>query len=155
MTARHWKVLLLTAAVMFAGFEIVAFTFRRTDVAEDRLSLIGGVMAYVFLAFAAVVVGHALLSRRRIQAERLITGYLQSHPVVLDALGRPVRAEPPTEALGAKAGQANLDVPVTGPLGAGTAHLVLARLGGAWEVLSAHLVVDGERLALSEAGEPG
>ncbi len=41
-------------------------------------------------------------------------------------------------------------VPVSGPGGTGTVDLVMARLARHWEVLSATLLVDGDRVRLAE-----
>jgi hypothetical protein len=41
-------------------------------------------------------------------------------------------------------------VPVSGPGGTGKVDLVMARLARHWEVLSATLVVDGDRVRLAE-----
>ena len=46
--------------------------------------------------------------------------------------------------------RANLAVPVRGPGGEGRVDLVMARIARHWEVLSATLVVDGDRVRLAE-----
>ena len=71
---------------------------------------------------------------------------------MVDALGEPVEAEPPEGEVpsGAGAAQANLAVSVRGPEGEGRVDLVMARIARHWEVLSATLVVDGDRVRLAE-----
>jgi hypothetical protein len=61
-------------------------------------------------------------------------------------VGRP-EGDVPT---GTGAAQANLVVPVSGPADSGHVDLVMARIGRDWEVLSATLVVDGDRVRLAE-----
>ena len=51
---------------------------------------------------------------------------------------------------GSGAAQANLVVPVSGPADSGHVDLVMARIARDWEVLSATLVVDGDRVKLAE-----
>jgi hypothetical protein len=51
---------------------------------------------------------------------------------------------------GSGAAQANLVVPVSGPGDSGQVDLVMARIARDWEVLSATLVVDGDRVRLAE-----
>ena len=41
-------------------------------------------------------------------------------------------------------------VPVSGPVDEGQVDLVMARMSRSWEVLSATLVVDGDRVSLAE-----
>jgi Cytochrome oxidase complex assembly protein 1 len=71
---------------------------------------------------------------------------------VASAVGRPVAAgEPEGEGpAGGGAAQANLRVPVSGPADEGRVDLVMARVAREWEVLSATLVVDGDRVRLAE-----
>ena len=49
------KPILVLGGIYFAAFAIVGVTFRRFDVSDDTLSIVGGVMAYVFLMTIAVV----------------------------------------------------------------------------------------------------
>ena len=51
---------------------------------------------------------------------------------------------------GSGAAQANLVVPVAGPEDEGRVDLVMARIARHWEVLSATLLVDGDRVRLAE-----
>jgi hypothetical protein len=46
--------------------------------------------------------------------------------------------------------QANLDLVVSGPDGIARVDLVMARMGRRWEVLTATLVSEGERVSLRE-----
>jgi hypothetical protein len=140
--------LLLLAAVLLGVFAVAAFVFRRADVSQATQSIVGGALAYAFIVGAATL---WVLDRRRRQglSERRVVRYLAEHPRVQSAVGRPVRVGAPTGDLRGKAGQVNLSVPVSGPLGEAVAHLVMARLDSAWEVLAADLVVDGERVPLT------
>lgn len=143
------RLLTLVGGLMFGVFFVVAWVFRHSGVSEDLLSLVAGVLAYGFLVFAAVV-GWRVWRRRPGRAERAVSTYLSTHPAVVAWLGTPLRLEMPEvpEAL-AGPGQANLTVPVHGPLGDASADIVLARLNRDWEVLRAVLVMDGERVPLT------
>jgi hypothetical protein len=143
------RTLLLTAAVLFGIFFVVAFVFRRLDVSQDTLSIVGGVLAYTFLVVAAVI-GVRAWRRRGQDVERPIADFLADHPSLVERLGRPVAVGPPSGAVpsGTGPGQANLSVPVSGPAGGADVDLVMARLGRRWEVLSAALVRGGERFPL-------
>ncbi|MEW6581449.1 MAG: hypothetical protein AB1416_01635 [Actinomycetota bacterium] len=52
---RLWRPLVLTGAVYFAIFAVVAVTFRQVGVSDQTLSIVGGVMAYAFLVSAVVL----------------------------------------------------------------------------------------------------
>jgi len=49
------RVILLIGAILFGAFAVVAFVFRRLDVSQEALSVVGGVLAYAFLVAVAVV----------------------------------------------------------------------------------------------------
>lgn len=54
---RHWsltKSILVFGVIYFTAFAIVGITFRRFDVSDDTLSIVGGVMAYAFLMTVGV-----------------------------------------------------------------------------------------------------
>jgi hypothetical protein len=57
--------LMLFAAVLIGAFGILAFTFRRIDVSQDVLYLIGGLFGYAFLAAVAAAIVVAQVRRRR------------------------------------------------------------------------------------------
>ena len=57
--------LMLFAAVLIGAFGIIAFTFRRLDVSQDLLYLIGGLFGYAFLAGVAAAIVVAQVRRRR------------------------------------------------------------------------------------------
>jgi hypothetical protein len=71
---------------------------------------------------------------------------------VLAAVGAPAEVSSPEGEVptGTGAAQANLVVPVSGPVDSGHVDLVMARIARDWEVLSATLVVDGDRVKLAE-----
>src|SRR5262245_25924772 len=83
--------------------------------------------------------------------ERGVARYLMEHPRVTETLGTPVGVGAPEGGarLGRDPGQANLELPLWGPMGEATAELVMAKLGPHWEVLSGKLVLDGERVSLT------
>jgi hypothetical protein len=147
-TQRH---LMLTAAWIFGIFLVVAFTFRRLDASQETLGVIAGISAYVFLAAAAFILWRGWRRGTR-DAGATARRFAQGHPAVVEALGEPVEADPPEGAIpaGSGAAQANLAVPVRGPEGEGRVDLVMARIARHWEVLSATLVVDGDRVRLAE-----
>lgn len=149
------RLLMLTGGVMFGVFLIVAFTFRRLDVSQDTLSVVGGTFAYGFLAAAAVILVRGWL-RRGLPVEPAIARYLEGHPAVVQEVGTPVSVQVPPEVRGWARGhaQANVRVDVTGPAGVAVADLVMARLGREWEILSGALVLDGRRVPL-EGAAPG
>jgi hypothetical protein len=148
---RTQRTILLTGAVLFGVFFLVAFAFRRAGVSQEALSIVGGVLAYLFLA---VVVAVLVLARRRRGADAAAAGerFVARHPAVIEALGRPLEVGRPEGEVpaGRGAAQANLMVPVSGPGGTGTIDLVMARMARHWEVLSATLLVDGDRVRLAE-----
>jgi hypothetical protein len=150
------RTILLTGAALFVAFAVVAFVFRRLDVSQETLSIVGGGFAYVFLVAVAVILLRAWRARRR-DAGTVAARYAVAHPAVRTAVGDPVRAEHPQgEVPGGRApAQANLAVPVSGPRGSARIDLVMARLGRDWEVLSGTLVVDGERVPLGEGPAAG
>jgi hypothetical protein len=147
------RTLLLTAATLFGVFFVIAFVFRRLDVSQDTLSIVGGVFAYVFIVAAAVILIRGW-RRRGMDVQRPIAGFLAEHPVVKDAVGHPVSVGTPAGQVptGTGPGQANLSVPVSGPAGRAQVDLVMARLSRRWEVLSAAMVRDGEREPLLRRG---
>jgi Cytochrome oxidase complex assembly protein 1 len=148
---RTQRTILLTGAVLFGVFFLVAFAFRRAGVSQEALSIAGGVLAYAFLA---VVVAALVLGRRRRAGDPAAAAerFVARHPAVVESLGRPLEVGRPQGDLpaGRGAAQANLLVPVSGPGGTGAVDLVMARMARHWEVLSATLLVDGGRVRLAE-----
>lgn len=148
---RTQRRILLSAAVLFGVFFLVAFTFRRAGVSQEALSIVGGVLAYGFLV---AIVAILVLERRRGggDAARAAERFVGRHPAVVESIGRPLEVGRPEGEVpaGRGAAQANLMVPVSGPSGAGTVDLVMARIARHWEVLSATLLVDGDRVRLAE-----
>jgi Cytochrome oxidase complex assembly protein 1 len=148
---RAQRAILLTGAVLFGAFFLVAFVFRRTGVSQETLSIVGGVLAYAFLTAVVVII---VLARRRGggDAAGAAGRFVARHPGVVESLGRPLDVGRPEGEVpsGRGAAQANLMVPVSGPGGTGRVDLVMARIARHWEVLSATLVVDGDRVRLAE-----
>jgi Cytochrome oxidase complex assembly protein 1 len=148
---RTQRAILLTGAALFGGFLLVAFAFRRAGISQDALSIVGGVLAYAFLAavVAIVVIGWRRRGRDAVSAAERFVG---RHPAVVESVGRPLQVGRPEGEVpsGRGAAQANLVVPVTGPAGTGNVDLVMARMARHWEVLSATLMVDGDRVRLAE-----
>lgn len=145
------RLLMITAAWIFGVFLIVAFTFRRLDASQETLGVIAGVSAYVFLAAAVFILWRGWRRGSR-DAGATARRFAEGHPAVVEALGEPVEADPPEGEVpsGSGAAQANLGVPVRGPEGDGRVDLVMARISRHWEVLSATLVVDGDRVRLAD-----
>jgi hypothetical protein len=143
--------LLILGGVFFGAFAVVAFTFQRLDISQETLSIVGGALAYGFLAsVVALWVVHR--RRRRGLSDRILVEYLAEHPRVQQTVGRPVEVGSPDgdvhlEAKGG--GTATLRVPVAGPIADATADLVVAKLDAHWEVLGGELEVDGERVPLT------
>jgi hypothetical protein len=149
------RTLVLVAGVLFGGFAVVAFVFRRQHISDETLSIVGGVMAYAFLAVVAVVLWRGWRQARR-QPGAAAKRYVSRHPAVAEVVGSPVHVGTPegdAPADGAPAAQANLAIPVSGPEGEARVDLVMARIAREWEVLSGTLVADGERVPLA-AGPP-
>lgn len=150
------RTLLITAAWIFGLFLVVAFTFRRVGGSQDALGVVAGVGAYVFLAAAALILWRGWRRGTRdagATAQRFAIG----HPAVVEALGEPVEVGDPEGEIprGSGAAQANLAIPVRGTEESGTVDLVMARIGRHWEVLSATLEVDGDRVPLADGGPGG
>lgn len=148
-----YRLLMLAAAVVFGVFLLVAATFRILDASQDTLGVVAGGFAYGFIAIAAGIVLRGWLGRAG-GADATARRYVEGHPGVAASVGRPVSVGEPVGEVprGAGAAQANLVVPVSGPVDAGQVDVVMARLARRWEVLSATLVVDGDRVPL--AGGP-
>ena len=72
---RTQRTIVLIGAVLFGVFFLVAFGFRRAGISQEALSIVGGVLAYAFLA---AVVAILVLARRRrggdaaVAAERFV-----------------------------------------------------------------------------------
>jgi len=145
-----YRALMITAAWLFGLFLVVAFVFRRVDASQETLSVIAGVTAWVFLVAAAVIVFRGWRTRGA-DPVGAATRYVKGHPAVARAVGRPFRVGVPEGEVpgGTGAAQMNLVVPVSGPADEGQVDLVMARLAREWEVLSATLVVDGDRVPLA------
>ena len=152
---REQRTLMLAAGVLLGSFAVVAFVFRRQHISDSTLSIVGGVMAYAFLALVVVLVWRSW-RRRRQEPGAAAVRYLSRHPAVAEVVGSPVQVGPPEGApalAGGTAAQANLVVPVSGPEGDARVDLVMARIAREWEVLSGTLVAGGERVPLA-AGPP-
>ena len=143
--------LMLTAAWLFGIFLVIAFVFRRLDASQETLGAIAGIAAYVFLAAAIFILwrGWRLGNQDAGAAARR---FVSGHPGVAAAVGDPVEVGEPEGEVpsGSGAAQANLVVPVSGMQDEGRVDLVMARIGRHWEVLSATLLVDGDRVRLAE-----
>lgn len=146
------RTLMIAAAWIFGAFLIVAAVFRAQDGSQKTLSVVAGFFAWGFLAVAGVILIRGWRGRGK-GAESAALRFVRDHPVVCAAVGSPVevgeaKGEIPS---GSGAAQANLAVPVVGPVDSGRVDLVMARISRDWEVLSATLVVGGDRVKLSEA----
>ena len=86
--------LMLTAAWLFGIFLVVAFVFRRLDISEETDAIVAGVTAYVFLLAAAVILYRGWRQRDR-DAAMAATMFVERHPSVPQAVGRPVDGGPP------------------------------------------------------------
>lgn len=143
--------LMLTAAWLFGIFLVIAFVFRRLDASQETLGVIAGIAAYVFLAAAAFILWRGWRKGSQ-DAAAAAKRFVAGHPGVAAAVGEPVEVGEPEGEVpsGSGAAQANLVVPVYGPQDEGRVDLVMARIARHWEVLSATLVVDGDRVRLAE-----
>jgi hypothetical protein len=146
-----WQSVGLFAAIVFGIYLVIAVTFQARGGSQSSLSGVAGIAAWAVLGVAFVAYLNAW-RRRPNAAERLVTRYLTENRVVVDWLGRPVKVELP-ERIGRGASNDAIQMPVTarasGPLGSGEAHLTLARVSGAWEVLHAELDRNGRVVSLS------
>jgi hypothetical protein len=61
---RLWRPVVLTGAVYFSIFAVIAVTFRQLDVKDSTLSVVGGVMAYAFIV-SVLVLGYREWRRSR------------------------------------------------------------------------------------------
>lgn len=144
------RALTMGAAVMFGVFFIAA-AIATGYAGRDGASVVAGVLAYSYLLYAAVLVGHHLLKRPK-GAERAVHAYLRHHPAMGAWIGEPVKVVVPSPPGAEGPGTAGVTAEVSGPVGSGTVELNLARLGREWEVLDAVLVTDGERVPLPSPG---
>lgn len=145
--------LMVGAAIVFVVFAVVALVLNRLGVSEQALSVVAGLSAYLFLAYAALLFVRAWL-RRGADAGAEAVAFVRSHPRVLALVGAPVTVGEPEGEVPTAGGpaQANLDVVVSGPAGIGRVDLVMARMGRRWEVLTAALTAEGERVLLRGDG---
>ena len=145
------RAIMLTAAAIFGAFGVTAFIFRRMDVSQETLSIVGGVAAYLFLAAVVVIMLRAWRVRGTDPREEAVA-FVRRHPLVVAAVGVPPSVGEPEGDIpeGDGAAQANLDVVVSGPDGLARVDLVMARMGRRWEVVSATLVSEGESVSLRE-----
>lgn len=143
--------LMLAAAWIFGIFLVIAFTFRRLDASQETLGVIAGISAYVFLAAAVFILWRGWQKGSRDAAATAVR-FVARQPAVVEAVGEPVEVGDPEGEIpsGSGAAQANLTIPVYGPEDEGRVDLVMARIARHWEVLSATLVVDGDRVRLAE-----
>ena len=146
-----YRILMLTAAWIFGIFLVIAFVFRRLDASQETLGVVAGVAAYVFLAATVFILWRGWRRGSR-DARATATRFVVRHPGVIAAVGEPVEVGEPEGEIptGSGAAQANLAMPVYGPDDEGRVDLVMARIARHWEVLSATLVVDGDRVRLAE-----
>ena len=149
-----WQSVGLFAAIVFGIYLVVAITVQARGGSQGSLAGVAGIAAWAVLAVALVAYVNAW-RRRPNAAERLVLRYLSENRVVADWLGQPVKVELP-ERIGRGAANDAIQMPViarvSGPLGSGEAHLTLARVSGAWEVLHAELDRSGEVVSLSAEG---
>jgi len=144
------RALSLGAAVMFGVFFIAAAVATGYH-GREGASVVAGVLSYVYLMFAVVIVGHWFVTRPR-GAERAVKAYLVHHPAMASWIGEPLRVEAPPMPGSDGPGTASVTLQVSGPVGSGTVEMNLARLGRDWEVLDAVLLTDGERVPLAAPG---
>jgi len=146
-----WQSVGIFAAVVFGIYLVIAVTVQARGGSQSSLAGVAGAAAWVVLVVALVAYVNAW-RRRPNAAERLVVRYLTENRVVADWLGQPVHVELP-ERIGKGASNDAIQMPaiarVTGPVGSGEAHLTLARVSGAWEVLHAELDRSGRVVSLS------
>ena len=146
-----WQSVGIFAAAVFGVYLVVAVTVQARGGSQSSLAGVAGVAAWAVLIVALVAYVNAW-RRRPNAAERLVVRYLSENRVVADWLGQPVKVELP-ERIGKGASNDAIQMPVTaqvaGPIGSGEAHLTLARVSGAWEVLHAELDRGGTVISLS------
>jgi hypothetical protein len=146
-----WQSVGLFAAVVFGIYLIIAVAFQARGDSQNSLAGVAGIAAWAVLIVALIVYLNAW-RRRPNAAERLVVRFLTDNRVVADWLGQPIKVQLP-ERIGKGASNDAIQMPVTarvsGPLGDGDAHLTLARVSGAWEVLHAELDRSGRVVPLS------
>jgi len=146
-----WQSVGIFAGVVFGIYLVLAITVQARGGSQSSLASVAGIAAWAVLAVALVAYLNAW-RRRPNAAERLVERYLSENRVVADWLGQPVKIQLP-ERIGKGAANDAIQMPVTaqvtGPLGVGEAHLTLARVSGAWEVLHAELDRSGKVVSLS------
>ena len=87
---RTQRTIVLIGAVLFGVFFLVAFGFRRAGISQEALSIVGGVLAYAFLA---AVVAILVLARRRRGGDAAVAAerFVGRHPAVVESVGRPLQ----------------------------------------------------------------
>ncbi|MDH3227109.1 MAG: hypothetical protein OEM67_08490 [Thermoleophilia bacterium] len=144
------RALVLGGATMLALFGVVAFIFRRVDVANDQLSVVGGFFAYGFIAFAALVGLLAWRGKDVRDAHTVADRFLADHATVGRTIGKPVdvRLRPARTARSANGARLTIPAEVGGPLAEGTAEAIVEREGEQWRVVGGDLEVDDHHFAL-------
>ncbi len=145
-----WQAAALAGAVIFAIYAVITLALQGRAHSQALLSNVAGIAAYLFLAIAIALYFNAW-RRRPGPAERLVSRYLAESTVVADRMGQPVKvtiAQRIADGKSADAVQTPVTANLEGPLGRGEAHLTLARVSGAWEVLQAELIRDGDVVTL-------
>jgi hypothetical protein len=144
------RLLIAGGATMLGVFAVIAFIFRRADGSQDTLSLIGGLMAYAFIAFAIVILVMGWRRRGELAARETAQRYLRDHDAVGRAVGRPVRVHlhQGGRVRPAETGQVNVAADVAGPLGSAEATVVLAKVAEHWEPVGGELVAEQRTVRL-------
>lgn len=108
----------------------------------------------LILAVVALVGGIVFVTMSAIKSSEVYKGALgiaQSHPAAVERLGEPIKDGwfvTGNVNLGAAGGNANLEIPLSGPKGSGTLHVRAVSPGGSWMYERLDLAAGGEMVSL-------
>lgn len=131
----------LLGMILFAGYGILAVVLGKTD-HKQAAGIAAGILAYIFIMVVGVL--WLVERRRRRRPGPVSEEFLMASREVAEMVGSPIRvAIPYPPPSGRGAGQLTVEAFISGPEGSGEATVILARLRGRFQVLTADLSVAG------------
>ena len=134
---------------MLGVFGIVAFVLQRADAGEDALSVVGGVLAYGFIAFAALVGYLAWKGASRRRAHQVAERFLAESEVVGRVVGTPVDVRlRPSRTRTLDGSRLEIVGEVGGQLGQADASATVEPKGDSWRVVDGRVAAEDGTLPL-------
>jgi hypothetical protein len=143
------RALVLGGAAMLGVFGIVAFVLQRADAGDDALSVVGGVLAYGFIAFAALVGYLAWKGTPRRRAHQVAERFLADSEVVGRVVGKPVDVRlRPSRTREIDGSHLEIVGEVGGQLAQADVSATVAPEGDTWRVVDGRVAADDRTLPL-------